>query len=135
MKLIHYEFPNFKQPAKGYRYNIDSFLLARFAQLKSKDLVCDLGAGVGILGFMALTRYKVRKVVAVEIQKELAEFAQENARLLGLKDHFEIFVKNWKGAPKFLKAKQFNVVISNPPYRKLKKRSASPSYLQGYCQT
>lgn len=61
MKEILPNFPKLHQPKKGYRYGIDSFLLARFAKVHSNEVLCDLGAGVGILGFLALTRHKAKK--------------------------------------------------------------------------
>ncbi len=115
-----------KQPVKGYRYGIDSFLLARFAQFKKTDNVCDLGAGVGILSLLALTRGKVQKAVAVEIQEDLAKLALENAEILEVEDRFEVFVDNWKNVKKLLKPHRFNVVISNPPYRKAQTGKVSP---------
>lgn len=112
------DWQELEQPAQGYRYNIDSFLLARFARFQATETVCDLGAGVGILGLLALSRGKVRKVISVEVQKELADYARKNAMKWGLSDHLEVFEKNWKKISRFLKPGSFNLVLSNPPYRK-----------------
>jgi tRNA1Val (adenine37-N6)-methyltransferase len=115
-----------QQPIKGYRYGIDSFLLARFAKFKKTDHVCDLGAGVGILALLALTRGRVEKAVAIEIQEGLAKLAWENAEMLGVEDRLEFFIDNWKNIKKILKSHQFSLVISNPPYRKAKTGKVSP---------
>ncbi len=114
------------QPKKGYRYGIDSLLLARFADLRPSDRVCDLGSGVGILALWALTRRRVAQAVAIEVQKELAELALRNAAVLGVKDRLEVFHENWKRVRNFLKPHGFHVVISNPPYRKAKSGKAPP---------
>lgn len=106
------------QPAKGFRYGIDSFLLARFARWDKGDTVCDLGAGVGILGFLALKRGKVKKVTALEIQKELFECLELNAKKLGILDHMELRMQNWSSFGRQKPVPKFDVVITNPPYRK-----------------
>jgi tRNA1(Val) A37 N6-methylase TrmN6 len=105
---------------RGYRYGIDSFLLARFARFQRADRVCDLGAGVGILGLLALSRGGVRHVTAVEVQPKLAELARKNAEEMGFGDRVEVLIQNWKNVPKNLKKVSFEVIISNPPYRKEK---------------
>ena len=119
MKSPHWSFPHLKQPQRGYRYNIDSFFLARFAQLKKTDRVCDLGAGVGILGVLATQRYQVTHVTAVEIQEELAKFARENIRDLDLDKSMEVWEMDWKDLPQKKPRPKFDVVLSNPPYQAL----------------
>lgn len=114
-----FSFPHLKQPEKGYRYNIDSFFLARFAQLKKNDRVCDLGAGVGILGVLAIQRYQVAHVTAVEIQKELAEFARKNIVDLDLEKKMEVWEMDWTDLTKKKPKPKFDVVLSNPPYQPL----------------
>ncbi|HCU24121.1 MAG TPA: hypothetical protein DF383_03810 [Deltaproteobacteria bacterium] len=114
------------QPKTGYRYGIDSLLLARFADLRSSDRVCDLGAGVGILALWALTRRHVAHATAIEVQAALAELAVKNAEALGVRNRFEILVENWKKAKQFLKPHGFHVVMSNPPYRKAATGKAPP---------
>ncbi len=118
-KKVHEDFLCLRQPAKGYRYGIDSLLLARFAKFFASDSVCDLGGGVGLLGLLALSRGKVKHVVAVEVQQELAKYSLENARRLGVDGRFEVLHANWKEAHRLLKPKRFHVVLSNPPYRKV----------------
>jgi len=120
------EFPTLKQPKQGYRYGIDSFLLARFAKVKASENLCDLGSGVGILGLLALSRGKAKHVVALEVQQDLARLALDNAEILGVREHYEVLHANWKDAKKLLKPKRFNVVISNPPYRKLQTGKVPP---------
>ena len=113
-------FPSLLQPApgQGYRYNIDSFLLARFARFRAGERVCDLGAGVGVLSFLALLRGGVKEVSAVEIQENLADLALRNSETLDLKDKMTVFRASWKDVTKYLRKSSYDMVVSNPPYRK-----------------
>jgi len=110
--------PFLHQPPKGYRYGIDSFLLVRFMHLTTSDHVCDLGAGVGIVGLLALKRREVRHVTLVEIQEEFAGLARKNALEMGFGERTEVLLGNWKDAAEILKGRRYDVVVSNPPYRK-----------------
>ena len=106
------------QAEKGYRYNIDSMLLARFANFKESEKVCDLGSGVGILAILALLRGKASKVWAIEVQEELSKYLHKNIEKYSLKDSLTVLETNWKEVKKHLKAASMDLLISNPPYRK-----------------
>jgi len=125
-KRVSQEFPTLEQPKQGYRYGIDSFLLARFAKFSPGEIVCDLGSGVGILGLLALCRGKAKHAVALEVQQDLARLALNNAEILGVSERYEVLHANWKDARKLLKPKRFHLVISNPPYRKLQTGKVPP---------
>ncbi len=120
--------PSFFQPPKGYRYNIDSVLLAKFARFKKEDRVCDLGAGVGVIGLLALFWGNVAHVTAIEVQEELASFAEQNLKKMNCEERMEVLSLNWKECPKKIKRKSFDVVISNPPYRKIKTGREPPDF-------
>lgn len=111
-------FHQLEQPSQGYRFNIDSILLTRFAKFHSNDQVCDLGTGVGILGILALKWGEVAQVRAVELQPELAKYARLNIEKFSLQNQMELIEADWREIKHFLKSSSFDVVISNPPYRK-----------------
>lgn len=120
-------FTSLSQPEKGFRYGIDSFLLARFANFQRGERVCDLGAGVGILGLLALKKGKVAHVWAVEVQAELAELAIQNARNLNCSEQMTVLAGSWKEVPQHFKKYSCDLVISNPPYRKGKTGRLPPN--------
>lgn len=107
------------QSQSGYKYNIDSMLLARFAQFKENEKVCDLGTGVGLIAILSILKGNVSKAWGIEVQPELAEFAKRNIEELNLSDKMELIICNWKDAKKHLSVGSIDLVISNPPYRKL----------------
>ncbi len=108
------------QPEKGYRYNIDSMLVSRFASFRKGEIVCDLGTGVGLIGILALMRGGVKKVFGIEVQEELAQYAEKNIARFTLNAHFQLIFANWKEIKKHLCPQSADIAISNPPYRKLK---------------
>ena len=118
MSGILHKFFALRQPEKGYRYNIDSLLLARFVRIRPQDTLCDLGAGVGVLGLVALAQGGGKKLISVEVQEELASYIPENSRLLQLEARVETVVGDWKKVKKHLQGRSCDVVLSNPPYRK-----------------
>lgn len=115
-----------RQPSKGFRFGLDSFLLAKFARFQSGDVVCDLGAGVGILSFLALWQGKVSKVTAVEIQKELMGHLEANRSACHLEDKMDLVLGDWRKFGLTQPRPQFSVVISNPPYQKMGEGRVSP---------
>lgn len=103
------------QPARGYRFTIDSVVLAGFAWLLPEESVLDLGTGSGILLLLLGYFHHPGRLAGVEIQPELASMANENLCANGWEDQAEIIegdVRPEGAVPNG----QFDLVISNPPY-------------------
>ncbi|MBR2703865.1 MAG: tRNA1(Val) (adenine(37)-N6)-methyltransferase [Clostridia bacterium] len=116
------EINNFKiiQKNDGFCYGIDSVLLSDFAKgLKNNSNVIDLGTGTGILGFLLIAKTKVNKITGVEIQQEIADMANRSIIMNKLEDKFEIINCNIKELESKLKIDSYDVVITNPPYKKM----------------
>ena len=62
----------------------DSFLLADFARPKRGMQVCDLGAGIGLLGLLLLNRCPELTVHSVELQPAAAAMLRRNIDANGL---------------------------------------------------
>ncbi len=107
------------QKKSGYRFSIDALLLAQFAEPRPMDRMIDLGTGCGIMPLIIAFRKKTGKIAGVEIQPSLADLARRNATLNRLSTRIKILEKDlrnlegkaWKG--------NFELVLSNPPYRKV----------------
>ena len=116
------------QKAKGYRFSIDSLLLAHFVSLKKNDLVLDMGTGSGVISMIIAHCGPCRKVTGIEIQKELVDMAQRNVALNGLGNKVEICQGDIGAIGNIFSPNSFDVVLFNPPYRKLRSGRINPDY-------
>ena len=107
------------QNKNGFCFGIDSVILSDFAkEIKNNSNVIDLGTGTGILGFLLIAKTKLKHVYGVEIQKEVADMAQRSIELNKLNEKFSIINCNIKDIFNYVEKEKFDVVISNPPYKK-----------------
>lgn len=115
------EFKNLKviQNKNGFCFGIDSVLISNFAKNMKKDsMVLDLGTGTGIIPTLLCGKTELKKVIGVEIQKDVANMAKKSIKLNKLEDKFEIINENIINLNKIFKKNTFDVIITNPPYKK-----------------
>lgn len=103
------------QKSKGFRFTLDSVLLAHFATVKTGDCVIDLGTGTAIIPLLLTTRADKLTVIGVEIQKEMADMAKRTVELNGLSEHISIINQDI-GQIRDIFNKNPSLVIANPPY-------------------
>jgi tRNA1Val (adenine37-N6)-methyltransferase len=114
------------QKKKGYRFSLDSFLLAHFVSLKPCTSVIDLGCGSGIIILILAKRFPHVNCTGLEIQENLATLAKKNTQLNGLDSRIKILVGDARKIKDIVLAHSFDTVIFNPPYRKLKSGRINP---------
>ncbi len=115
------------QPEKGYRFSIDSVLLADFAARLCGRSVLDLGTGSGILLLLLAKRCDVlQKGVGVEIQRALWEFARRNIEENGFGGRLLAVRCDLREDVPGLAPRSVDLVVSNPPYRKIGKGRRNP---------
>jgi len=114
------------QKKDGYRFSIDALLLARFVQPRRTDRVIDLGTGCGVIPLILLFRREAQKVIGVEIQPALAEIARRNAALNRFVNRFPIWEKDLKTLRPKSGQGNFDLVLTNPPYRKVGSGRVNP---------
>jgi tRNA1Val (adenine37-N6)-methyltransferase len=107
------------QPRSGYRFSVDAVILSHLACPEHGDTVLDLGTGCGVIPILLAYRHPSIQVVGVEIQDALVACAIQNVKENQMAQRIQILAKdmvqlslNDIGAP-------VDVVVSNPPYRKL----------------
>ena len=108
-----------RQKKEGYRFSIDALLLSHFAEPHPKDRVIDLGTGCGVIPLILIFKRKAETVIGVEVQPSLADLARQNVSLNRFSSKIEIWEKNFKELVKQRDRGTFDLVLSNPPYRKV----------------
>jgi tRNA1Val (adenine37-N6)-methyltransferase len=115
------------QKKKGYRFSMDAVLLSQFIKIRKNERVMDLGTGCGILPLLLSHTTKAYSFVGVEIQKGLAECAEKNVVLNHLEDRISILMQDFRELKETFRPGSFDVVLSNPPYRKYRTGRINPS--------
>lgn len=106
------------QKKKGYRFSIDAVLLSQFVKIRKNERIIDLGTGCGVLPLFLSQTTQASAFVGVEIQKSLAECAVKNVHLNHLEDRISILCQDLRTLRTSFPPASFEVVLSNPPYRK-----------------
>ena len=104
------------QKKQGFRFGMDSVLLADFARIRASDYVADFGCGTGILPLLLVGRNKGRQFLGLEIQEEMAEMARRTMRLNGLEDRVQIICADVARAGEFVSPCSVDAIVCNPPY-------------------
>jgi tRNA1Val (adenine37-N6)-methyltransferase len=106
------------QPARGYRFAVDSLLLADFAAAgPTTGPLVDLGAGCGVVGLALARRCPEITVTLVELQPRLAELAARNVAENGLADRVAVLQADLAHLRGRLPGAQTRSVVSNPPFQ------------------
>ncbi|RLC29357.1 MAG: SAM-dependent methyltransferase [Deltaproteobacteria bacterium] len=112
------------QSRNGYRFSIDAVFLSGFVKVKPGDILVDLGTGCGIIPLMILLTKPLGHAFGLEIQRELADQALRNSILNGCGDRLDIIQGDIRCL--CVKDKCVDIVICNPPYRKVKSGRINP---------
>lgn len=114
------------QKKRGYRFSIDSLLLTHFVQMKKGDSVIDLGTGGGVILLILSQRFKCGKMIGVEVQEELVDMARRSVKINNLERKIEILLGDISEFKILFNPQSFDVVIFNPPYRRLDSGRINP---------
>lgn len=108
------------QNKDGFCFGVDSVLLSDYAKnIKKNSKVVDIGTGTGIIALLLCKKTQLSKIYGVEIQKEVAEMAKRSIELNNLENKFEIININLKNICEVVNPHEFDVVVTNPPYKKV----------------
>jgi tRNA1Val (adenine37-N6)-methyltransferase len=116
------------QPRVGYRFSIDPLLLASFVGPGPLGRLCDIGAGVGIVGLLLGRADAAAEVTLVELQPRLAGLCRRNAAENGMGGRVTVVEGDVLSAPvrKQLPGAFFDLVASCPPYYQLGRGGVNP---------
>ncbi len=110
------------QPRAGYRFSVDSLLLAHFVGARPVARVADLCAGVGVIGLALARRWPAACVTLAELQPRMAELARRNVEDNGLADRVsvvEVDLGHAATARAALPGASCDLVVASPPWFEL----------------
>jgi len=108
------------QRRRGYRFSLDSLLIAHFANIQNGDDLIDLGTGSGIIALILAQHFRCERVLGIEIQDELVAIAKRNIILNEFAGRIEIRRGDVRCPETFCRPQSFSAAVFNPPYRRLR---------------
>lgn len=108
-----------EQPESGYRSSLDPVLLSRFASVKGREKVLDLGCGVGVILLRLACQAPGAEFTGVDIQPEMVQLAEKNVIANGLQKRVRIITADLCEPMSGVAHDSFDVVVTNPPFRAL----------------
>lgn len=103
-----------RQPARGYRVNVDTILLAAAVEAESGAHLMEAGCGVGA-GLIALAaRNENIRLTGIERERNIAEIARENVAMNAMMQRIEIVTGDV--FERTVNAATFDGVFCNPPF-------------------
>ncbi len=112
-----------RQLKKGYRFAVDSPLLAAFLP-RSPRPALEVGCGVGVVSLLALVRGKFPAITGIEIQDTLYRLAVDNAAANGFNGRFHVIHGDFKRIHPGIRDVQ--TIFCNPPFFKASQGHVSP---------
>jgi len=111
------------QDKQLYSFNLDTILLYNFANPAKKGKVVDLCAGNGAIG-LSLASKTSAKIYLVEIQKQLADLAQQSITDNHLSSQVTLINDDLKNVQQYIYHDTVDTIVCNPPYFKVTNQTA-----------
>ncbi len=106
------------QNNSGYRFSVDSVLLAHFVKVRGKDKILDLGCGCGVIAMIILYRHGavVQEVSGIEIQPSLVKLARLNYAGNNFGQYGDIRQGDVKTILQLIASESYDKIVCNPPF-------------------
>ncbi len=114
------------QKTKGYRFSLDALLLAHFVRLRVGEQVLEMGAGSGVISLLLAGRWERTSVTGIDLQEGLVDMALRSIALNGLYERVNMRHGDVRKIKMIFPPRSFDVVVSNPPYRKMNSGRINP---------
>lgn len=116
--LYDYEDLKVYQYADGFKFSLDSILLAEYVEIRKKDeKIVDFCTGNAVIPILIQHKYH-KKVTGIEIQKPIAQLAIDSVKYNGMEGNIDIIEDNVLNVSKYFPGNSVDVVLCNPPYFK-----------------
>lgn len=119
-----FDYPNLYiyQIKEGFKFSLDSILLAEFVKINSKNQnILDMCTGNAPIPMILSTKTN-SEIIGFEIQKEISNLAQESVILNGLENQIKIFNYDISHINNLFPGKYFSIITCNPPYFSVKNK-------------
>ena len=118
--LFDYKNRYIMQMKDGFKFSLDSLLLAEFVNIKKDDKkILDMCTGNAPVP-LVLSLKTNAEIVGFEIQKEISELALESVAINGLEKNIRIINDDIKNIDNYFESNTFDIITCNPPYFKTK---------------
>lgn len=118
--LFDYKNRYIMQMKDGFKFSLDSLLLAEFVKVKKDDKkILDMCTGNAPVP-LVLSLKTNAEIVGFEIQKEISELALESVAINGLEKNIRIINDDIKNIDNYFESNTFDITTCNPPYFKTK---------------
>lgn len=118
--LFDYKNRYIMQIKDGFKFSLDSLLLAEFVKIKKDDKkILDMCTGNAPVP-LVLSLKTDAEIVGFEIQKEISELALESVKINCLEKNIRIINDDIKNIDNYFESNTFDVITCNPPYFKTK---------------
>ncbi len=114
------------QPRHGYRFSLDPLLLCHFAAVREGEDGVDLGTGCGVIPLILARSAEGGGMSGIESREDMAELATRNVEMNGLSGRVKVLRSDVLHVKNLFPPSSFDLVVSNPPYRKRGSGRVSP---------
>jgi len=115
------------QPKKGFRFTLDSLLLADFCRARKRDRILEPGAGTGIISMLLARKFPGARLTAAEVEPLAFNLLCGNIQRNGLVDAILPLDRDVRYLCRSFAPDSFDVIIANPPYTRCGTGKKSPS--------
>ncbi len=122
MKIVKNDLFDYKnryiyQDKDGFKFSLDSILIAEYAHVKDNLKILDMCSGNAAIPLIISTKTK-SNIVAFEIQEEIAALAKKSVELNGLENQIEVINDDVNNIANYFNKEYFDIIVCNPPYFK-----------------
>lgn len=122
MKIVKNDLFDYKnryiyQDKDGFKFSLDSILIAEYPYVKDNLKILDMCSGNAAIPLIISTKTK-SSIVAFEIQEEIAALAKKSVELNKLEKQIEVINDDVNNIAKYFNKEYFDIIVCNPPYFK-----------------
>lgn len=127
MKIVKNDLFDYKnryiyQDEDGFKFSLDSILLAEFVDQKTKGDILDLCTGNAAIPLILSTKMN-NKMYGFEIQESVCKLAVDSIKLNNLDNQITVYNDNFNNALNYFKCESLNTIVCNPPFFKVNESS------------